>query len=155
MKFKSSCYFIGKLNFVYKIKRIILYLIIMDNKKNNRKKKVSDENINEADIIKMLDDPKKHIPIRMRRATSGILKTKIEEQERWEKETNAANVHIEHLQEELNEKDNEIQELKKIIKKLENDIIMEKNKSNDFIIKHEKFKKDISDISKIINKIVL
>jgi septal ring factor EnvC (AmiA/AmiB activator) len=151
----NSCYFIKKLNFVYKIKRIILYLIIMDNKKNNRKKKVLDENINETDIIKMLDDPKKHIPIRMRRATSGILKTKLEEQERWEKETNSANVHIEHLQEELNEKNNEIQELKKIIKKIENDIIMEKSKSNDFVIKHEKFKKDISDISKIINKIVL
>lgn len=121
------------------------------NGRGSRGKKTSGEEINESDIIKILDDSKKHIPIQMRRVTSSILKNRIEEHEKWEKETNAANVHIEHLQEELNEKDNEIQLLKKTIKDLENKIKIEKNKNNEFIDKKEKIKNNIFEITKIIN----
>jgi chromosome segregation ATPase len=117
-------------------------------KKNIRKNKVLDENINENDIIKVLDDTKKHIPTRIRRVASGILKIKLNEQEKWEKESNAANIHIEHLQEEIKEKDNEIQQLKEIIKDLE-------NKNNEYIIKQENFKNDIAELLKIVNKINL
>jgi predicted nucleic acid-binding Zn-ribbon protein len=121
------------------------------NGKIGRRKKISDEEINENDIINLLDDSKKRIPIQMRRVTSSILKNRIEEHEKWEKETNAVNVHVEHLQEELDKKDNEIKLLKETIKDLENKIEMEKNKNNEFIDKKEKIKNNIFEITKIIN----
>ncbi len=121
------------------------------NGKIGRRKKISDEEINENDIINLLDDSKKRIPIQMRRVTSSILKNRIEEHEKWEKETNAVNVHVEHLQEELDKKDNEIKLLKETIKDLKNKIEMEKNKNNEFIDKKEKIKNNIFEITKIIN----
>lgn len=122
-------------------------------KPNNRRKKTH-EDINDKEIIDILDS-KKHIPIQIRKLTSGILKSRLQEHENWEKETNAASIHIEHLQEEINEKNIEIEVLKKIIKKLEDEIKMEKNKNNEFIIKQENIKNNIKHISELINKIEL
>lgn len=120
-------------------------------KKN--KIKIDDENITENDIIKTLDDTKKHIPIQIRRVASGILKTRLNEYEKWEKESNTAIVHIEHLQEEIKEKNSEIQELKQTISILKDEIKLEKNKNSELIIKQNNFKNDISEILKIINNV--
>lgn len=131
-----------------------------NNRKNCRKEKVLDDNISENEVIEILDNSKKHIPIQMRRFTSNMLKSRLMEKEKWENESSAANVHIEHLQEEFKEKEYKIQDLEKIIKEkndkielLMKEINIEKNKNEMLIDKQKNLKNNINEISEIIKKI--
>lgn len=132
----------------------------INNKKNCKKEKVHDDNINENKVIEILDNSKKHIPIQIRRFTSNMLKSRLIEKENWENESSAANVHIEHLQEEINDKEYKIQELENIIKeknhKIElfiKEINIEKNRNKLLIDKQNIFKSNINEISEMIKKI--
>lgn len=136
----------------------------INNKKNNRKnckkEKVHDDNINENEVIEILNNSKKHIPIQMRRFTSNILKSRLIEKENWENESSATNVHIEHLQEEIKDKEYKIQELENIIRekndKIElfiKEINIEKNRNKLLIDKQNNLKSNIDEISEIIKKI--
>lgn len=132
----------------------------INNKKKCRKEKLHDDNINEKEIIEILDNSKKHIPIQIRRFTSNMIKSRLIEKENWENESNAANVHIEHLHEEIKDKEYKIQDLENIIRekndKIElfiKEINIEKNRNKLLIDKQNNLKKNINEISEMIKKI--